>query len=926
MRRILLTCCCLMAVAAYSQKKPLDHSVYDSWQTAGNINLSPKGNVMTYEVNPQEGDGELVVRNVKKGVQTVISRGYRATILDNEQAVVCLIKPLFKDTRQAKIKKKAADDMPKDTLAIVSMKDFSVKKFPHVLSYKMGKHGVDAVAFTTSDTTLIPKKERKDKHAGKPMLVCHLSSTLLYNIDTLRHVSQFAFDKQGKHIAVVMNVKKNRSLVGYFDVKARQLKMVADTAAFYSLPQFNEEGTSMLYVQAADTLDSGSKHCQLYQADMDDSSATATPRRLVSLDDLGNLPKGWGLTENSNPTFSHNGQRIFVGIQPLQAPNDTTLVPFETAGLDIWNYDAPELPPMMKVNLTKDLKHTCTAVYDAQRSRLVPLTLSKFDLLRPVDRGDADFMLSSDVTKTMVETQWNMQNDAEVSLVDVSTGKRTPVATGAFSRVQASPKGNYVVWYDLKQRAWMVYDVKGKEMRNMTSALDVNFWDEDDDHPMMPEPYGIAGWTEDDHDVLIYDHYDIWKITPQGLKAECLTGGEGRRTKCTYRCLTTKDMEEEPFIRRNETLLLSVFDNATKKNGLATINMAKPASLRLAVLDGFTFGSPKKAKDAEVYAYTKGNFQQPNDIYLTRTPGRQEQKLTSINPQQKDYNWGTVELIHWNAFDGTRLDGLLYKPEDFDPAKKYPVMIYFYEKRSESLYSYVTPQPSWSTVNLAFYCSRGYLVFVPDIVYHAGTPGECAYNCIVSGAEALARNPWVDKDNMAIQGQSWGGYQVAYLITRTNMFKAAGAGAPVANMTSAYGGIRWQSGMSRQFQYEQSQSRIGRDLWTGVELYMENSPLFKLPHVATPVLIMHNDNDGAVPWYQGIEMFMGLRRLGKPAWLLEYNNEEHNLRERRNRKDLTIRLQQFFDHYLKGAPMPAWMKYGVPTSRKGQYFGYEEAE
>ena len=453
-----------------------------------------------------------------------------------------------------------------------------------------------------------------------------------------------------------------------------------------------------------------------------------------------------------------------------------------------------------------------------------------------------------------------------------------------------------------------------------------SFWYEEDDHPMIPEPYGIAGWTQDDQDVLLYDHYDIWKISTGDGKAINLTDGNGRRTKCTYRYIPTKDQTEEPFIRNDETIMLSVFNNITKENGLATVNVAKAAAPKIAALGGYTYGNPQKAKDAEVYAYTKGNFQCPNDIYLTYTPGRREQKLTSINPQQKDYNWGTVELFHWNAFDGTQLDGLLYKPEDFDPTKKYPVMIYFYEKRSESMYNYIMPQPSWSTVNLAFYCSRGYIVFVPDIVYHAGTPGESAYNCIVSGAEALARNTWVDKDNMAIQGQSWGGYQVAYLITRTNMFKAAGAGAPVANMTSAYGGIRWQTGMSRQFQYEQSQSRIGRDLWNGVELYMENSPLFKLPHVSTPVLIMHNDNDGAVPWYQGIEMFMGLRRLGKPAWLLEYNNEEHNLKERRNRKDLTIRLQQFFDHYLKNAPMPAWMKNGVPTSRKGEYFGFEYVE
>ena len=254
-------------------------------------------------------------------------------------------------------------------------------------------------------------------------------------------------------------------------------------------------------------------------------------------------------------------------------------------------------------------------------------------------------------------------------------------------------------------------------------------------------------------------------------------------------------------------------------------------------------------------------------------------------------------------------------------------MIYFYERRSETLFSYIMPQPSWSTVNITFYVSRGYVVFVPDIVYPLdGLPGEAAYNCVCSGAESLISQPWIDRHRVAIQGQSWGGYQVAYLITRTNMFCAAGAGAPVANMTSAYGGIRWESGMSRQFQYEQSQSRVGKPLWDAPDLYLKNSPLFGLPRVTTPMLIMHNDNDGAVPWYQGIEMFMGLRRLQKPAWLLEYNNEAHNLKERRNRRDLTIRMQQFFDHYMLDAPMPAWMKHGVPTMKKGQYFGLENAD
>ena len=176
---------------------------------------------------------------------------------------------------------------------------------------------------------------------------------------------------------------------------------------------------------------------------------------------------------------------------------------------------------------------------------------------------------------------------------------------------------------------------------------------------------------------------------------------------------------------------------------------------------------------------------------------------------------------------------------------------------------------------------------------------------------------------MAIQGQSWGGYQTAYLVTRTNMFKAAGAGAPVSNMFSAYGGIRWESGMSRQYQYEQTQSRIGATMWEAPELYKENSPVFFADKVKTPLLIMHNDNDGAVPWYQGIEYFMALRRLHKPVWLLQYNKEAHNLKERRNSNDLSVRLQQFFDHYLKGTPIPVWMKTGVPAINKGKTYGLE---
>ena len=251
----------------------------------------------------------------------------------------------------------------------------------------------------------------------------------------------------------------------------------------------------------------------------------------------------------------------------------------------------------------------------------------------------------------------------------------------------------------------------------------------------------------------------------------------------------------------------------------------------------------------------------------------------------------------------------------------------FYETGTEDLYSHYTMQPSWSWVNYAFYVSRGYVVFVPDIHYTSGRPGEDAYNYVCSGVEEMCRRyPWINKDKVGIDGQSWGGYQTAFLVTRTNMFACAGSGAPVSNMTSAYGGIRWESGDSRQAQYEQGQSRIGGNLWDKTQQYIANSPVFYANRVNTPLLIMHNDNDGAVPWYQGIEMFMALRRLQKPVWMLQYNGESHNIKARKNRKDITKRLQQFFDHYLKDDPMPKWMKEGVPMIRKGQEFGFELIE
>jgi dipeptidyl aminopeptidase/acylaminoacyl peptidase len=323
-----------------------------------------------------------------------------------------------------------------------------------------------------------------------------------------------------------------------------------------------------------------------------------------------------------------------------------------------------------------------------------------------------------------------------------------------------------------------------------------------------------------------------------------------------------------------------------------------------------------KAADADEYVLTKSTFVEFPDLYagsnLTNLT-----KISDANPQQKNFKWGTVELVSWLSADGVPLQGLLYKPEDFDPHKKYPLITYYYEQFSNTLHSYVPPGGR-NVINYTHYVSNGYLIFVPDIHYENGYPGASAVKSIVPGVQMLLARGYVDPKGLGIQGHSWGGYQTAFLITQTHLFSAAMAGAPVANMTSAYGGIRWGSGLARAFQYEHTQSRIGCSIWQCTTRYLENSPLFWADRITTPLLMMHNDADDAVPWYQGIEMFVALRRLNKEVYLIDYNNDVHNPTKRANQKDIAMRMQQFFDYHLRGYPEPDWMIHGIPYQMKGR--------
>jgi acetyl esterase/lipase len=636
---------------------------------------------------------------------------------------------------------------------------------------------------------------------------------------------------------------------------------------------------------------------------------------------------GWCVGEYSNTRFSQDGTKLFFGTAPRPLPEFKDSLPDdEKVSVDVWKWDDPLIQPMQKIQADNERRRTYLAVYLLPEKKMVQLADETMEEVRTIQKGNGLLAAGFSYLPYRRQITWQSGETGEVFLVNVLTGKREKVFGASRNRVNLSPAGKYLYWYELADSNWYALSVEKKMKINFTGMIDACFYDVLMDMPQPSEPYGSAGWTADDKYILLYDQFDIWKIDPTFReKPVNLTAGIGKAGEVEYRYVDL-DKENE-FLPLSGKIYLHGFHVNNKKSGYFTADIGKASIPEALVFGEYSYSRLGKAKnDARLY-WQRSNVEQYPDLWTGDGSMKEARKVSVTNPQQSNYLWGTVELVEWTSFDQQKLQGLLYKPENFDPTKKYPMIVYFYERMSDGLYSYGAPRPMSSSINRAYCVSNGYLFFIPDIPYVIGYPGESAFNAVVSGTKYLVdRYPFIDKDRLGIEGHSWGGYQTAYIITRTDMFRAAESGAPVSNMTSAYGGIRWESGMSRMFQYEESQSRIGGTLWEKPMHYYNNSPIFFVPKIHTPVLILHNDEDGAVPWYQGIEFYMALRRLDKPAWMLTYNGEGHGLRKWGNRVDFSIRMMQFFDHFLKDAPEPEWMKEGIPFLEKGRNKGLEWME
>lgn len=928
--RFFLFFLCITFLAFGQDKKPISHDDYDLWKTIGNTQISDDGKIVmaTLETATDRGDGYLQIYNASNGDYYRFFNGARPQLTADGKYIVFVRKPAYEKTRMEKKAEVKEEKRTKDKLFVFNVEEgVLTDSIDRVKSYQLPKEYPDYLVVemhqalkpkkdsVETDSTIVIKKPKNPIYEQDFALVYHFKDR---SMDTIKSTKEIALGESRPALYFSRTKGKKKADIGVFQYLFKQkTEQVIDTGKYaYEKLATDINGRYLGYMAARDSVELDSLQFQLYLFNDGEVSQIT--------DSTGkNLRDNWQLSSAQNPVFSEHGKRLYFYSKPkLNYDIDTTLLKEEIPQVDVWNYKDKLIQPEQQAKL-KELQDKAYMSYvDLETGKTVQLHDETIDFVLLDQDKEQQFVLGHTSSPYDVARSWDYPWRQDFYSINTRTGENKPAVKGLASRPYLAPDGLRALYFDIDDRNWWSVNLRDTVKINLTGKIAVPLYDVENDVPADAGAYGFGGFDRDGN-ALVFDQFDIWKLDVSGKKDPENITKDGRENNMEYRTLELDDEDRNAASYFGNQLLVTAFDKTDKTGKLYTVHPRR-LKKKLQIDPGkMTLSGFEKAKDADVLLFRKQNFQHYPDLYRFNGKPSETVRITNANPQQKDFLWGTSELYKWTAFDGTPLEGILYKPENFDPNKKYPMIIYFYERRSDNLNRYYSPQPSASTVNMSYLVSNGYLAFVPDIVYKEGRPGQSAYNAIVSGAESLKKLPFVDAGNIGIQGQSWGGYQVAYLITKTNMFKAAMAGAPVSNMTSAYGGIRWQSGLSRAFQYEKTQSRIGKNLWEGLDLYLENSPLFGIPNIETPLLMMHNDADGAVPYYQGIEMFMGMRRLGKPVWLLVYNDEAHNLRKVKNRQDLSVRMMQFFDHYLKGKPAPRWMTEGVPAVQKGKDFGYE---
>ena len=884
----------LSPALAQNASKSLTIDDLVTWQRITDREISDNGKWVACKMEPWEGDATVYLYAAQGQETATFSPADKFAFSASSGYLVVTQTPGKSTVDSLKVLKTKEDKMPMNTLVIYSVAG-KKETIDSLKTFKLADEA-DWIAY---------QRGRKDS----TLYVRSLDGSKTFQFPT---VTDFQFAKKS---GMLYYTSAAEGEAGIFTLNPEKGSpaLIKEGKGVFKQTTFDEKGERLAFLYCADK-DSSYKALSLWLSEHN------APAKEIATRGNKAFPAEWVINENGMLQFSKSASRLFFGTSPEPRQKDTTQLAENRPNVQVWSWDEPVQYTVQNYNKEKDLKKSYQAVYNLGNGSIFQLANEELPNIQLGNEGDAALALLSTSRPYSLSSMWEARTRSDYYTVSLDNGERKQIAKADYGRFRLSPQGKYAYWYGETDSCWYTIALAEGKRYRLTTPESFPAWDEENDVPNHPYAHGAAGWTANDQNLLIYDRYDIWKFDPTAATSPINLTVNGRKEKLSYR-LEQLDKEAR-FIDLGKPQLLKGFNETTKGYGFYNARLSAPAAPKTLLAGNYMLRSINKAKNTDDVIYTMETFQQYPDIHYSTLAFKKSVQLTHGDKQQEGFIWGTAELVSWISLDGRPLEGVIYKPANFDPNKKYPMMVNFYERNSETLYNYRMPEPHRSTIDYHLYNSNEYIIFNPDIRYVDGYPGESCYNCLMPGITMMIAKGYIDEKGIGAQGHSWGGYQVAYLATRTNLFSAIESGAPVVNMFSAYGGIRWGSGMARSFQYEHTQSRLGATPWSSPLRYLENSPLFTMDKVQTPILIMHNDADGHVPWYQGIEYFVAMKRLGKPCWLLNYTGEPHWPTNMANRIDFQRRMFQFFNHYLKNQKMPKWMSEGVPAVEQPFELGY----
>ena len=775
MKKILVFLFVLAIIANVNgQKKIMDQQAYHFWNKIQGTMLSNEGDWLAYQLVPGKGDKTLKLVNNKSQEVYSFDRVEQSQFTEDGEFIVFTVSAAQDSVIALRRKKLDDKKLPKDSLVIFNLSSLTKTVIPNVKTFKMPNKWSGTIAYQATIEISEQKDSTSKMKAEERFFIHDLSN---HKVDTLLKVDEYLFVLESEQLVYVRSGSDSSAFAGVFhyDAQTGLQSTLIEQIGKYSKVSAAEDGNFISFLADQDTTKRRIRPYDLY---LWSNHGKNLEKVVGSADRLSS--EEWYLSDKASPSFSKNGARLFFGIAPHPVLEDSLVLKEEKVNVEVWTTEDPMLYTMQEIQKKRLENKTFQVYFDIENRSFHPLENETYDRITRSVKGNGRYFMATNNQSYQKEITWKGSSLTDVYLIDAENGEEWMVARGMKGNPSFSPAGRYLYWYDSSQEDWLIYNIAERKNVNLTSTTDISFANELHDQPTEARSYRSAGWTENDSDFLINDRYDIWSFDPLENRIPTkLTNN--RISKISSRVI--KVDREKDYVE--EKALVYIFDEKTKNSGYANLN-TRTGESEVIEIGPFSYGrSIVKAKEDNALVFTKQSFEVFPDLIITDETFKEQRVVTEANPQQSEYTWGSIELFEWEDYDGQAVQGLLVKPEDFDPRKKYPVIVNFYERSSDGLFRHRAPEPHRSTINYSYYANKGYVIFNPDISYKIGAPGESCYNAVMSGVEALAKNQFVDKQRIGLQGHSWGGYQIAYLLNKTDKFKCAESGAPVVNMISA---------------------------------------------------------------------------------------------------------------------------------------------